>query len=399
MAHTVHQTSAPNVPVGDEAFVTLQAAYRDRLANARAAHDAGVGVVGLIGNSVPAEFVLAAGRVPVLIAAERAQPTPTADIYMDRIIAPETKSLFEQAVEGSLGCVDLLVLSRPYAQLYYYLKEVYRMGRGPKIPPLHIYDLMHSQREAVRSYNWGRTLALLERLERLADQEITERRLWEAIAATNHTRALQRKLLEKRWAGALSGVDALQALGAGYFLEPEAYAQALEAYLAGAEPNPTLQRRPSLLVITSEPLSHPGLHRALEAAGGLVVAEDDWWGSRAPGNDVPLAGSAREAIFRKYWLDIATAGVYPAEAREAWLRQNALRADLDGVVFYLPPSDHQLGWDYPRLKRWLDAHDKPSILVRHEAADEAGSAAIRAMATDFVGQLGAGRNRRNGGVQ
>ncbi|MGZ4678406.1 MAG: hypothetical protein ACXV8Y_17890, partial [Acidimicrobiia bacterium] len=46
------------------------------------------------------------------------------------VIAPETKSLFEHTVGGSYSFVDLLVLSRPYAHLYYYLKEVYRMGRG-----------------------------------------------------------------------------------------------------------------------------------------------------------------------------------------------------------------------------------------------------------------------------
>jgi benzoyl-CoA reductase/2-hydroxyglutaryl-CoA dehydratase subunit BcrC/BadD/HgdB len=381
------------------AFTTLQDAYRDRLAAARVARAAGVGVVGLIGNSVPVEFVLAAGRVPVLIAAQRGQPTPTADLYMDRVIAPETKSLFEDIVLGSYAFVDLLVLSRPYAQLYYYLKEVYRMGRGSNIPPLHIYDVMHSQRQAVRTYNWGRTVALLDRLERLVGQEITESRLWEVIAATNRTRALQRRLLELRWAGALSGVDALQALGAGYFVEPNVYADALEMFVAELQPRPDLNRRPRLLVITSEPLSHLALHRVLEDAGGLVVAEDDWWGSRAPGDDVPLAGSAEEAIFRKYWLDVATAGVYPADAREAWLRQHALRGDVDGVVFYLPPSDHQLGWDYPRLKHWLDANGKPSLLLRHDAADEAGSAAIRAEVADFIAQLGATTNRRNGGLQ
>ncbi len=381
------------------AFGTLQAAYRDRLAPARAAHASGAGVVGLVGNSVPPEFVVAAGRVPVLIAAQRGQSTPTADLYMDQVIAPETKSLFEDAVQGTYSFVDLLVLSRPYAQLYYYLKEVYRMGRGPKIPPLHMYDLMHSQRQAVRTYNWGRTLALVEKLERLAGQEITETRLWEAIAATNRSRAVQRRLLELRWAGALSGVDALQALGAGYFLEPNAYADALEAFLAEVQPRPELLARPRILVISSEPLSHLGLHAALEDVGALVVAEDDWWGSRAPGEDVPLAGSAREAVFRKYWLDVATAGVYPADAREAWLRGNAIRDDVDGVIFYLPPSDHQLGWDYPRLKRWLEAHDKPSFLLRHDAADEQGSAAIRAQTSNFLRTLETSRNRRNGGAQ
>ena len=380
-------------------FATLQDAYRDRLAGARAAHAAGVGVVGLIGNSVPTEFVLAAGRMPVLIAAERGQPTPTADIYMDEVIAPETKSLFEDTVRGSYSFVDLLVLSRPYAHLYYYLKEVYRMGRGPKIPPLHMYDLMHSQRQAVRTYNWGRTLALLERLVRLGGVDITEAHLWDAISITNRSRSLQRRFMELRWAGAVSGVDALQAIGAGYFLDPATYATALETYLTELQPRSDLLARPRLLLISSEPLSHTFLHSALEDVGGLVVAEDDWWGSRAPGDDVPLAGSATEAIFRKYWLDVATAGVYPAEAREAWLRRTAVRNDVDGVVFYLPPSDHQLGWDYPRLKRWLDAEGKPSLLLRHEAAEEAGSAAIRAEAGAFVRELSGIHNRRNGGAQ
>jgi benzoyl-CoA reductase/2-hydroxyglutaryl-CoA dehydratase subunit BcrC/BadD/HgdB len=165
------------------------------------------------------------------------------------------------------------------------------------------------------------------------------------------------------------------------------------------QPRPELLTRPRLLVMPSEPLAHLSLHRALEGAGGLVVAEDDWWGSRAPGEDVPLAGSASEAIFRKYWLDVATPGVYPAEAREAWLRRNALRDDVDGVIFYLPPSDHQLGWDYPRLKSWLDANEKPSLLLRHDASDKEGSAGIGALAAEFIGQLGGGHGRRNGGVK
>jgi benzoyl-CoA reductase/2-hydroxyglutaryl-CoA dehydratase subunit BcrC/BadD/HgdB len=372
---------------GARAFDVLRRAVTDRLAAAREAHRAGVGVVGLIGNTIPVEFVLATGRLPVLIAPDVGQPTPTADLYMEDSIAPETRSLFEQAVQGAYEFLELLVLSRPYARLYYYLKEVYRLGRGPKIPPLHIYDLMHSRRQAVRAYNWGRTEALLQRLERLAGREITDSQLWAAVALTNHTRALQRRLLEQRWPGAVSGVEAMQALGAGYFLAPDAYAEALRAYLATPVPDPALRDRPRLLVMTAEPLSHVALHRALEAAGGLVVAEDDWWGARAPGQDVPPAGSAREAIFHKYWLDTASPAVYPAEAREAWFKQAAVRPEIDGVIFYLPPSDHQLGWDYPRLKAWLDDHGKPSLVLRSDVAQPTGRAGLEREAAAFVDAL------------
>jgi benzoyl-CoA reductase/2-hydroxyglutaryl-CoA dehydratase subunit BcrC/BadD/HgdB len=365
----------------------LRHAYAARLEIAREAQRNGASVVGIIGNAVPFELVLACGRVPVLIAARSGPPTPHADVFMEEIIPPETKALFESALTGGLQFLDLLILSRPYAHLYYYLKEVYRLGRGPLFPQLHMYDLMHSQRDAVRAYNWGRTESLIERLERLAGEEITERRLRAAITATNRNRDLQRRLLEQRWAGALSGVDALTALGAVYFMPPDDYHSALEGYLADLQPDASLEARPRLLVVTSEPLAHTRLHEALEGAGALVVAEDDWWGSRAPGADVPMAGSAREAILQKYWLDTASANVYPAQAREAWLQQHALRPDLAGVVFYLPPSDHQLGWDYPRLKSWLEAHHVPSLLVRTDATQPDGSASIRAEAERFLSSL------------
>src|SRR5215471_14948745 len=142
------------------AFALLRHHYANRLAAAREALAHGTGVVGRIGTTVPVELILAAGRLPVLVAAELGMPTLTAETYMEPVIPPETKSLFEIAVGGQLENFDLLVLSRPYAHLYYYLKEVHRIGRAPNLPPLHMHDLMQSQREAVRGYNWSQTRAL-----------------------------------------------------------------------------------------------------------------------------------------------------------------------------------------------------------------------------------------------
>jgi benzoyl-CoA reductase/2-hydroxyglutaryl-CoA dehydratase subunit BcrC/BadD/HgdB len=366
---------------------TLDHAYQARIDLAREAHANSAHVVGLIGNTIPVELVLACGHLPVLVAAERGRPTPHADTYMEDVISPETKALFESAAAGDLQFLDLLVLSRPYAHLYYYLTEVYRLGRGPLFPPLQMFDLMQSQREAVRAYNWNRFHALIERLERLSGAELSERRLRQAIVLTNAVRDLQRRLLDLRWQACVSGVDALRAVGAGYFMAPEDYLRALDGYLDSVDPQPGLETRPRLLVVTSEPLSHTRLHEALESAGGLVVAEDDWWGSRAPGDNVPFAGSAREAIFQKYWLDTASPGVYPSAAREVWLRENAVRPEVAGVVFYLPPSDHQLGWDYPRLNNWISSRGKPTLLLRADATTPDGFRGVRSQAERFLESL------------
>jgi benzoyl-CoA reductase/2-hydroxyglutaryl-CoA dehydratase subunit BcrC/BadD/HgdB len=362
-------THEPSSSERGTALSTLVDAYEDRLAGARRARERGIGVVGRIGNTVPTELVLAAGWQPVLVAADMGARTPVADVYMEPIIAPETRSLFEQALNGIYESFELLVLSRPYAHLHYYLKEVFRQGRAPRVPPLWMYDLMQSQRDAVRAYNWDRTRALRDRLQTLSSVELTEARLRAAISLTNAVRGLQRDLLERRWRGELSGVAAMRAIGAGYFMAPDQYATALGRYLNELAPDPTLQGRKRLLVLPSEPLSHTHLHQTLEAAGALVVAEDDWYGSRAPGSDIPRTGSALEGILLKYWTDTATQNVYPAEVREAWFTAHAARPDVDGVVFYLPPSDHQLGWDYPRLRDWLTARGKAHLLVREDASN------------------------------
>jgi benzoyl-CoA reductase/2-hydroxyglutaryl-CoA dehydratase subunit BcrC/BadD/HgdB len=412
------------------ALDSLRYHYAHRLEAARGAHARGTRVVGLVGNTIPRELVVACGFYPVLIAAQAGAPTPGADVYMEDVISPETKCLFELATSGELEFLDLLALSRPYSQLYYYLKEVYRLGRAPRLPALHMFDLMQSQREAVRRYNERQLASLTARLERCGasddgksdsrsaetlsqavggphqsdgdlrsaemqsqpvsgphqsdsdlrsavtlSQPVSGHRwsdsgLRSAIAITNRVRGLQRELIARRWQRMLSGADALQALGAGYFLAPSTYAELLAEYVAQLHADPDLAPRPRVLVLASEPLSHLDLHRALEAAGALVIAEDDWWGSRAPGTDIATEGPPDEAILGKYWLDAASAQVTPADAREAWFRANAARDEVDGVVFYLPPSDRQLGWDYPRLKAWLAEHGKPSILLRSESADE-----------------------------
>jgi benzoyl-CoA reductase/2-hydroxyglutaryl-CoA dehydratase subunit BcrC/BadD/HgdB len=248
-----------------------------------------------------------------------------------------------------------------------------------------MYDLMQSQRAAVRAYGQNRTADLLARLERLAGRSISDDDLRAAFTVTNRVRRAIRALLERRRQGEVSGATAIRAIGAGFFMHPAAFAETLEAYLGAFQPETCLDGRPRLLVVPSEPLYHPHLHDAIEAAGALVVAEDDWWGSRAAGADIPEDAPPRDAIFEKYFSDMPTLEVSPRGPREAWLRQQIDRGGVDGVVFYVPPSDQLFGWYYPGLKAYLDERGVPSVLVRQDVLSEDGRAAVSAAATDLVG--------------
>jgi benzoyl-CoA reductase/2-hydroxyglutaryl-CoA dehydratase subunit BcrC/BadD/HgdB len=121
-----------------------------------------------------------------------------------------------------------------------------------------------------------------------------------------------------------------------------------------------------LMIVGSSP-NHRGLHRALEKHDAVVVAEDGWWGSRYAGTDIADGSDGLlKAIFEKYYLDTPSPRVFPFEIADAWFQEESANG-IDGVIFYLPPEDCVVGWDYPRRRRFLDERKIPHLLVREDA--------------------------------
>jgi hypothetical protein len=161
----------------------------------------------------------------------------------------------------------------------------------------------------------------------------------------------------------LTGTQAMTVIGAGRFLRPGHHAELVLAFLG--EDRPALRSRPRLLVVSGAALSDLRLHSALEAGGGVVVAEDDAWGSRFAGRDVPAdAPDLLQAVFEKYFFDVPSPRQAPAGVRDEWLRAELARGGFDAAVFYIPPEDQWFGWDYPRLRALVEDAGIPSLLLR-----------------------------------
>lgn len=358
-----------------EAPAALAAAYADRWAAARKAKAQGRPVIGVIGEA-PRELALAAGALTISVTADRGAPTPAADRYMDDIVSAEAHALLQAALDGVFEALDLLVLTRAHDKLFYYLKECRRIGVGERFPPVCMFDLMQSRRPVVEAYNRLQFDALIRQIERATGRSVTDAAMEHALAQTDAVRALLRKLMAHRREGRLTGVEALIAIGAGRFMGLDDYAAELAPFVAALDSAQPIAR-PRLLAASAEPLDNLALHQRLEAAGGLVVAEDDIWGSRAVGDEAKAA-SPSATIFRRAWLEAVGAEVFPPEARLEWFERQAMASDVDGLVFNIPFSDIVYGWDYPRLKAVADRVGKPSLLIRHLEDDVA----------DFLAPLG-----------
>jgi benzoyl-CoA reductase/2-hydroxyglutaryl-CoA dehydratase subunit BcrC/BadD/HgdB len=343
--------------------------YENPAAEAMASAANGIPVVGITSNTVPWELIRAAGAFPCLINSGNANHPDIGNFMEEGVFEKRIRTIFGGSISGSLEHLSLLIISRTSEQeykLYLYLREVARQQPTRRVPPIYLYDMLHTRSPESYSYGLERTLCLKERIAELTGKRIDDAALKLAIKESNSARETIRKLLRLRGREPrITGTEALTLIGPSFFINREKYARLAEhAFEMIRVRTPIVGKR---LMIAGSSLNHRVLHQSLEQHGAVVVAEDDWWGSRSAGEDIADGSSdPLKAIFEKYYLDTPSPRLFPFEIADAWFRQ-ASPDGIDGVVFYLPPEDCVAGWDYPRHRRYLDERGIPHLLVREDA--------------------------------
>jgi benzoyl-CoA reductase/2-hydroxyglutaryl-CoA dehydratase subunit BcrC/BadD/HgdB len=364
--------------------------YENPAAEAASLASRGIPVMGITSNTAPWELIRAAGAFPCMINCGEARPPDISRFMEEGVFEERIRAIFSAAISGDLQRLSLLLIPRTSEQeykLYLYLREVARQDPDRRIPPVYLYDMLHARSSETYSYGLERTLRLKERLEELTGIRIDDARLAHAIEESNAARKAIRGFLQLRRMLRMTGAEALALIGSSFFIERGDYARL--ATLAAERimvRNPLSGKR---LLITGSSLNYRNLHQALEEHGAIVVAEDDWWGSRSAGQDIDAGSNDLvKAIFEKYYFDAPSPRLFPFEIADAWF-QNASIDEIDGVVFYMPPEDCVIGWDYPRRKHYLNERGIPHLVIREEA--KSISEECHERIETFVLSIGVGR--------
>lgn len=315
--------------------------------------------------SVPVEVVRAAGFRAVFARATPG-PTPTADQHLEPGIFPRRlRQLVESALTGRLADAARLVIPRTSDtdyKCFLYLREFVRRGVTSVLPPVLLFDLLQSRGASVRTYDAGRTRALLDELSSASRHGPSDDALRHEIARANEARAAARRLSAfRRTVPRVTGTELFPLLAAYWELEPERYVAAVNG-AASAFAKRSALSGPRIL-LAGAPVDGPDLHQAIEAHGAIVVAEVGPWGSGAAGEDVRLDDDPILAIADKYRADAIGART-PADSIRRWT--DSQLEDVDAVVVWLPPDDAVFGWDYPALREVLRGRGIPHVCLRRD---------------------------------
>ena len=140
--------AANAAPEAADARARLRWHAEHPLAAALRARQSGTPVVGMTSDTVPWELVEAAGCFPLVLRRPR-RPTPNADQLLEPdVFSARIRGLFEGIVSGEWSFLRAVVVPRTSEQdykLFLYLREIMRETSGSGMPPVYLYDLLHTR--------------------------------------------------------------------------------------------------------------------------------------------------------------------------------------------------------------------------------------------------------------
>lgn len=332
-----------------ESFKILQFHYQNRQFTALEKHKNGVPVIGYTSNTVPVELIESAGFYPTLVDADCKDFTGS-DQFMEPVFDQRTKSIFHEILSGKWAFLKVLIIPRTSEaehKLFLYLMEVKRQTQNPNIPEIYFFDFLHTQNPLSEEYSFQQ-VKMLDKFLKNQQKTTFQKEIEISIQLSNKIKTQLNQLSEYRYQGLLTGVEALTIIGAMYFMNRKDYLKNLEIVL-----NEILVRKPlkinKKILVKGYCINHTDFHTSLEKEGNIVVAEDDWWGSRAGGSMIEISENSLKSIFDKYYFHSPSPRVFPMRKAHQWLKTE-MEKDIDLVEFYINHDDDVLGWELFNFK-------------------------------------------------
>lgn len=154
-----------------------------------------------------------------------------------------------------------------------------------------------------------------------------------------------------------------------------------------------LEARParsgSRLYFGGSPLDHPQLYELIEAAGGLIVADDQAWGDRAAEPDVDPGGDPLAALIEHY--ERLAPLTYPLSALASASAERARAASAAGAVFNVCRNDDIKLWEVPDEIAALADAGVPSLHLKEQPYRIAEAGVLQSQIKAFLDRLRGGR--------
>ena len=341
--------------------------------------------LGVICCHVPEEIFYAADVLPVRMRATNCVDSSEAEMWMSSFSCSFAKAILQYWLDGTYeldglvasdGC---MMASRVYDNAKY-INE--KNGKGKFIVQIGAPRLSNAR---TMPFYKAELTDLIEGLEKLTGNKITDEKLKAAVAKQNEARALIRQVNELRKAESpvISGTDMLKLTLSSTNMPVDEYIELLKAFLADAANRATITDARARIMVIGSALDNPEYLKVIEDKGGLIVTDALCFGERGFGDPLVIDDKDVLGSIAKYYLErlVCPRMMDKHVELHEFIIKSAREYRVDGIIYQRMQNCECWGGENVLLEQKLKDAGIPLLTVeREEHMANAGQLAIRAEA-------------------
>ena len=332
-------------------------------------------IIGYLSALGPVEIMTAAGVVPFRLKGNVSEAISKGDAFMETIVCPFVRNVFDAAVKGKFSFLDGMVLPHQCDSIDR-TNEVWSYNLN--LPYWHYLNLPHVTDNPSVEFTKELYRVFIGTLEKLTSQKITDEAIAKAVAAHNENRRLMRELyaVRKMNPPLISGTEVMKVLVAAMSLPVEESSALIQAVTKEVNKRDAKSDGKSArIMLIGDQIDDVAIIDAIESTGAHMVMDDLSIGAKMYWGDVdatpdPVQGIA-ERYLRKLKIPttfIGSKDTYPEilEERYGHMKKFISEFQVNGVILFIYKYCDPYGFEVPAMKSYIESTGTPVLYLEDE---------------------------------
>jgi benzoyl-CoA reductase subunit C len=349
--------------------------YSDYGSRARELKGMGRKVIGYLSALCPVEILTAAGVVPVRLKGNVSNAVTKADAYMETMICPFVRNVFDTALKGKYEYLDGMVLSHQCDSID---RTFDVWSYDLSFPYWHFINYPHVTDAPSIEFTTEILRLFIRSLEKYTDKTITDQALAEAVRAHNENRRVMRELysLRKENVPRISGAEMMKIQIAAMSLPVGESTDLIQSVIKEVnERAPVSNGRTARIMLVGDQIDDIAIVGAIEGADAFLVMDDLSTGSKMYWGDVDATSDPVQGITERYLKKLKFPTTFVSEgntyaenleARFGHLREYIKDFRVNGAILFIYKYCDPYGFEVPAMKSFIESAGTPVLYIEDE---------------------------------
>jgi bzd-type benzoyl-CoA reductase N subunit len=356
-------------------LATAEKYYTQFGSRARELKASGKKVIGYLSALGPVEILTAAGVVPLRLKGNVSEAITKGDAYMETIVCPFVRNVFDAAVKGKYDFLDGMVLPHQCDSIDR-TNDVWTLTL--KLPYWHFLNVPHVTDDPSIDFMKEILRVFIGTLEKFTGKKITNEAITEAVKAHNENRKLMRELYDLRKTNPplMSGSEMVKVLVAAMSLPVDESSALIKSVAKEVkERKAPAGKKAARIMLIGDQIDDAAIMDAIEGTGANLVMDDLSIGAKMYWQDVDVTSDPLQGIAERYLRKLKIPTTYIGdsdnyqenlEIRFGHMKKYIKEFSVNGVILFIYKYCDPYGFEVPAIKSFIESAGVPVLYLEDE---------------------------------